>query len=423
MFRLILEVTCWSRRGDKGMYSVHDWAEVHRLHRVEGMSQAAVAAKLSMSRNTVARLLGSSEPPKYVRRPAGSQVDGFAEAIAAMLAEDPRVPATVIAQRLRPLGFTGSLTILKDHLRRVRPGFAAALAYQRTTYLPGELAQTDWWHTGIVVPVGRGQLRPVFGLVTGLPFSAALRVVFTLATTTAAFCPALIGGLARLGGLPKAVVSDNDAAIVASRRGGVVTLVEEVAALYGQLGVRAVALRPAFPEGKGFIERGIRYFQTSFVPLRKFASLGDLQDQADTWSVQVADRRHLRRLGGPVVDALGVEREWLRKRPATWPDVDQRLEVRASKDGFVRVGDVDYSVPPRLAGRRLGIRASLTEVTVFCEGEQVARHRRSWARADVVLAPAHARELREHRDAQARLAAGDIEVDGPNLPAYDELAG
>ena len=60
----------------------------------------------------------------------------------------------------------------------------------------------------------------MFGLVTGLPFSAALRVVFTLATTTAAFCLALIGGLGRLGGLPKAVVSDNDAAIVASRRPG-----------------------------------------------------------------------------------------------------------------------------------------------------------------------------------------------------------
>jgi hypothetical protein len=31
-----------------------------------------------------------------------------------MLAEDPRVPATVIAQRLRLQGFAGSVTILKD---------------------------------------------------------------------------------------------------------------------------------------------------------------------------------------------------------------------------------------------------------------------------------------------------------------------
>jgi hypothetical protein len=38
-----------------------------------------------------------------------------------MLDEDPRAPASMIAQRLPPLGFIGSLTILKAHLRRVRP--------------------------------------------------------------------------------------------------------------------------------------------------------------------------------------------------------------------------------------------------------------------------------------------------------------
>jgi transposase len=99
------------------MFSVHDWAEVHRLHDAEGMSKAAIAAKLGMSRTTVYRLLALDGPPVYQRRPAGSQVDGFADAIAAMLGEDPRVPATVIATRLRPLGYEGSLTILRWNAR------------------------------------------------------------------------------------------------------------------------------------------------------------------------------------------------------------------------------------------------------------------------------------------------------------------
>jgi len=34
------------------VYSVHDWADVHRLHR-EGLPQAAIARRLQMSRNTV----------------------------------------------------------------------------------------------------------------------------------------------------------------------------------------------------------------------------------------------------------------------------------------------------------------------------------------------------------------------------------
>lgn len=405
------------------MYSVHDWAEVRRLHDVEGMSKSAIAEKLSMSRNTVARLVALSEPPKYERQRAGSQLDLFAEQIAAMLAQDPKVAATVITERLRRFGFAGSVTIVKDHVRQVRPQFVAALNFQRTSYLPGELAQTDWWHTGVHLPVGRSQTREAMALVTGLPFSAAFRVVFAFQRTTAAFLPALQAGLWRLGGLPTGLVFDNDSGIVASRAAGQVRLVTEVASTLGQLGIKGVPLRPAFPQGKGFIERAISYLQTSWLPLRTFTDLEDMQAQADAWTRLTADSRHVRRLGGTVREALGVELEQLRPLPARWPDVDSHLEARASSDGYVRVADVDYSVPPRLAGRRLAVRASLTEVIAFCDGSEAARHPRSWARADVRLLPAHARELRLAREAKQALTAGDLTVATASLADYDALTG
>jgi hypothetical protein len=249
--------------------------------------------------------------------------------------------------------------------------------------------------------------------VTGLPFSAAFRVVFAFQRTTAAFLPALLGGFWRLGGLPSGLVFDNDSGIVASRGGGQVRLVPEVASTLGQLAIRGVPLRPAFPQGKGFIERMIEYLQSSWLPLRTFTDLADMQAQADAWTRLSADSRHVRRLGGTVRDALGVELDQLRPLPARWPEVDTRLEARASSDGFVRVGDVDYSVPPRLAGRRLTVRASMTEVIVCCDGSEVARHPRSWARADVRLLPAHARELRLARDAAKGPDRVQRDVDAP----------
>ena len=181
-----------------------------------------------------------------------------------------------------------------------------------------------------------------------------------------------------------------------------------------------MVLRPRFPEGKGQVERAIGYLESSFAPLRRVSDLADLQARADAWTVQVADQRHVRRLGARVADALVVERAALRRLPERWPEVDRRLEVRASRDGFVRVAGVDYSVPPRLAGRRLGVRLSLTEV-VFCESAEVARHARSWVPADVVLAPAHARQLRRAREAAGRLAAKDVQVAQADLGAYDQL--
>lgn len=74
---------------------MEDWAEVRRLFHRAGLSKAAIARALGMSRNTVDRLLALDKPPQYRRAPAGSQVDPFADWIAAMLAADPTVRATV----------------------------------------------------------------------------------------------------------------------------------------------------------------------------------------------------------------------------------------------------------------------------------------------------------------------------------------
>ena len=125
------------------MHQVEDWAEVHRLREREGRSVASIARQLAMSRNTVARLLALSEPPRYVRPAKGSLLDPSVAAIAAMLDSDPRVRATVVLQYIRADGYRGGVTILKDHLQAVRPAFLAARAFQRTTYRPGEIGGID----------------------------------------------------------------------------------------------------------------------------------------------------------------------------------------------------------------------------------------------------------------------------------------
>jgi transposase len=406
------------------VYDVRDWAEVHRLFEREHWSKTAIAEKLAMSRNTVDRLLDLTEPPAYRRPSKGSALDHFDEEIRAMVEDNPRVAATVILERLRPLGYEGGITVLKERVAGLRSAVTAARSFQRTSYLPGEIGQLDWWHTGAMIPVGKGAVREAFGLVATLPHSAAHAAVFTFGRTTPEFCAAVLGCFERLGGVPDKAVVDNEAGIVQPRRGGGPRQVaDEVAALFGALLVRPVVLRPRFPQGKGADERTVGYLQTSFLPLRRFAGLDDLQVQHDSWARTVAFERHHRRVGAKVADAWRVERGFLHALPASRPDVDMRLEVRVAKDGFVRVRDVDYSVPPGLAGRRVAVRVSLTEVTVTLEGETIARHRRSWVPADVVLDPAHARMLRLARAATRRLQAGDIDLAGPDLAAYDALAG
>jgi hypothetical protein len=259
--------------------------------------------------------------------------------------------------------------------------------------------------------------------VASLPHSAAHSVTYTLGKTTADFCPALVGCLERLGGSPEKAFFDNDSSIVAGRIHGRALFHPEVLAVLGYYGIQGIALAPGRPESKGQAERTIHYLQTSFLPLRTFTCLEDLQQQSDEWNLQVARRRHHRRVGGRVGDALQVERGFLRPLPTRPPNTDQHLEVRVTKDGFVRVSGADYSVTPGLASRRLQVSVSLREVKVFHEHRQIACHRRSFVPSDVVIAPAHARALRLAREAQTRLAATSIELPVPDLSVYDRLAG
>ncbi len=404
------------------MYDVQDWAEVHRLA-AAGVSKSEIARQLSMSRTTVYELLARDGPPAYVRKPMPSLLDPFKDEVRAMLAADPSVRATVVLERLRRSGYQGGVSILRDYVRQVRPEFAAAASFQRTSYLPGEIGQVDWWHLPISVPVGKDAIRPVLGLVVTLPHSAAHAVVFTLTKTTAAFVAALVGCLQRLGGVPERLVFDNDTSIVASRSGRNAVLHLEVAGLLGQLAVKGVAAPVRTPEFKGQVERTIHYVENSFLPLREFSDLADLQAQHDDWAVQIAWQRHHRRVGAKVADAHRVETGWLRVLPDPLPDVTQRLEVRVSKDGFVRIGNVDYSVPPGLAGRRVQAIVSLEQIVVRLEGATIATHARSWVPADVVADPAHIRALREHRHAHGQLQRGDVAIPAPNLAALDALVG
>ncbi|MFQ5524505.1 MAG: IS21 family transposase [Acidimicrobiia bacterium] len=401
---------------------MHDWAEVHRLFHREGWTKTRIADKLGMSRNTVTRLLELSEPPRYERAATGSKLDAHKGSIARMLDVDPGVPATVIIEYLRRDGYEGGITILKDYLVQVRPLFVQARSYQRTSYLPGEVGHTDWWEPGISVPVGRRATREVFGLVTTLPHSAAHAAVFAFSKTMPDFMPAFTGTLQRLGGVPKAMVVDRDTSIVAPRSRPA-RLHREVAGLFGAFRMRPIILGPRKPESKGQVERTIGYLETSFLPLRSFDSIEDLQAQHDEWATRVAFGRHHRRVGHRVGDAWRVEQGFLSPLPDPLPDVDRRLEVRVTKDGFCRVGDVDYSVPPGLSGRRLQIRVSTGEVVVFSEGVEIARHRRSYVPADVVLNPAHARQLRLARDAHRRLRDSDPQLPAPDLARYDALVG
>ena len=79
------------------MVGVEQWAEIRRMYRVEGLSKREISRRTGLHRDTVARLLAASEPPRYERAPAGSKLDPFKEWICEQLAGGSADPVAAAA--------------------------------------------------------------------------------------------------------------------------------------------------------------------------------------------------------------------------------------------------------------------------------------------------------------------------------------
>jgi transposase len=395
------------------LVDVEQWAEIRRMHFVAGLSIKEIARRTGRDRNTVRRALRSSGPPAYRRTPRPSKLDPFKEEIHRLLRDDPKLPGQRIRELIEPLGYAGSKTILDDYLRVVRPLFCPPpRTFQRTVYRPGEVCQFDLWEPSAPVAVGHGEQRRGWVVVACLGYSRAGAGALIFSKEI----PDLLWGIARclwsLGGLPDTLVWDRQAGVHA--RDGRPT--EPFAALCGQLKVGWRFCEPADPQAKGAVERLQGYLETNFERGRSFANERDYQLQLDAWFEKANARTH-KTLRCRPVDRLIAEREQMAALPA-FPDLDRRWVTRVPADPYLRFDTNDYSLEPGLAGRRVEVRVSQTEVTAVCldMGELAAHHVRVFARHRTITAIEHARALRERRGDQAEPL-----VETRSLAAYDRL--
>jgi transposase len=397
---------------------VEDWAEIRRLHRAEGMSIKEITRHLGVARNTVRSALRSDAPPVFDRKSRPSAVDAVEPAIRELLEEFPRMPATVIAERI---GWKRSMTILKDRVRELRPLFRPPDPCQRTEYRPGELAQWDLWFPATKIPLGQAQfvVLPVIVGVSGYSRHIVARMIPTKEAHDI-----LLGHLAcvlDLGAVPRKGVYDNEAALV-SRHNGRPTLTQPFQRFRGTLGMGVVICQPADPEAKGLVERANGYLETSFLPGRRFSSPQDFNAQLAMWLRRANNRMHSTLRCRPS-DRIGEDRAAMMALPPVLPDPAWRETKRLGRDHWVRVGTCDYSVHPRAIGRRVEIRMDLDEVVVTCAAEEVARHQRSWARHRTLTDPEHERARKAMRPVAVAAGPSDDDVEVRDLSVYDEATG
>jgi transposase len=231
-----------------------------------GVGLREIARQMGCSRNTVRRYLRDSGAARYKQRPArGTKLDPFKDYLKRRVeaARPDWIPATVLLQEIRELGYGGGISQVKVHISALKPA-SAPEPVRRFETEPGQQMQADF------TIVRRGS-APLLALVATMGYSRAAFVRFSQREDAAALVDALRPAFDYFGGVPEHVLFDNAKTVVLQRDAhgpGLHRWNPELMKLADECGFAPRLCRPYRAKTKGKVERFNRYLKGSFlVPL------------------------------------------------------------------------------------------------------------------------------------------------------------
>ena len=401
------------------MISGEQVARIRHLFHAEHWKIGTIAAELSLHPDTVGAALNTDRFRSHPRL-RDQLTDPYLDFLRETLQQHPRLRATRLYQMIRPRGYTGSVSQLRRVVAELRP--PRREAFLRLHTFPGEQAQADWAHFGEVT-IGRARRRLSAFLLT-LSYSRALWLEFFLDQSLENFLLGHVHAFADWGGTSRTVLYDNLKSVVLERRGEAIHFHPRLLELSAHYHFAARPCRPARGNEKGRVERAIQYARGSFFAARSFTTLADFNHQALQWRETIA---HQRPWPGDdsrsVAQALQEEQAHLLPLPVHPFACDLMRPAHADKTLCVRFDLNDYSVPPQALGRTLTLVASPITVRLFDGSTEIASHRRSYDRHQLVEDPAHRQALLEQkRKALGSTAGGRLAILVPESPAFLQVA-
>jgi transposase len=378
-----------------------------------------IAAELKVHPDTVRRAI------EVERFQSGAQLrtshlDPYLPFLRETLEAHPRLCATLLHRMISDRGYTGSIRQLRRAVARLRP--RRQEAFLRTQVFAGEEAQVDWAHFGSV-KVGRTQ-RTLSCFVMTLSWSRALYIEFFFDQTMESFLRGHVHAFASFHGSARVLLYDNLKSAVLERHGSQIHFNPRLLELAGYYHFVPRPCQVRSGNQKGRVERAIRYVRDSFWPARNFTTLEECNRQALRWLDEVAHQRPWPDdRNRTVAQAFIDEQPRLLPLPLNPFNCEHVVAVRSAKTIYVRFDGNDYSIPPGAVGRTLMLAASDTEVRILDGVTELARHRRSYNRQQMVLDPEHQEALlKMKRKARESTRNGRLEVAVPESAQLLEKA-
>lgn len=352
----------------------------------DGVPKKGIARRLGVDVRTVRKHLarieeGEREPS---RRSVASKLDRFRPMIESRVEQG--FSATQIFQELSALAdFEASYQTVRRLVRKLRP--VSAEVYGRLRFEPAEEAQVDFGEVGYVEIDGRRRKLQLF--VVTLCYSRHAYYELVLDQTVPTFLSALRRAFEFFGGVPKRIKPDNLKSAVLLDALGRRYYQEDFFRFCRHYGAVPDAARPRTPTDKGRCERDIGYAKSNFFRARRFGSFEEAQQALRSWRDEIANLRVHGTTRRRPVDLFAEEKAELLALPEEAFEVARWGAYLARKDCHVQVEGNYYSVPFRLVGSKVFVRLSDDTVTVFAEGEVVARHGRPHTKGATITDESH----------------------------------
>jgi transposase len=398
------------------MIDYETFCRIKHLHGEDGLSVMQIAQAMALDPRTVQSWLETERyrPRQGTRR--GSKLDEYKATVRRLIEHHPYSGVQVF-QRLKEAGYTGSLTVVKDYLRVVRP--QRKPAFLTLAFAPGECAQVDWGQYG-VVNVGNTRRRLSF-FVMVLCYSRLMYVEFTVSQTMEHFLGCHLRAFEYFGGaVPEKVMVDNLKSAVLRRLTGEAPVFNpRYADFAAHLGFKIVPCNIRAGNEKGRVESGVGYVKKNFLNGLEIPDFSAVNPAARVWLDTIANVRIHGETHERPVDRFAAERASLHPLPPGDPDIGAVYTVRASNRFRVTFEANRYSVPAEYASQQLTLKAYPDRLCIYHQDKLIARHRRTYDRRRDIEDPDHPRALlAERRSARAQRQLARFLALSPRAEVY-----
>ena len=220
------------------------------------------------------------------------------------LVKEKKLTAVRVLEEIQELGYTGGYSILKDHIRTVRPRHKTT-PRPPIDHPPGYEGQMDWSPHKTVMG-GRIQVVHTGSIV--LCYSRWLYFGHFPDQTLGNVIRLHENAFKELGAVPETMTYDNMTTVGRHVGPGKVWINPQFMRFADEYGFKVVILPPGAKERHGMVERPFHYIENNFLAGREFVDLADINEQANQWRWNKANVRIHGTLKQRPVDRLVWER-------------------------------------------------------------------------------------------------------------------